>query len=876
MSRERHQRAKELFLAACELDAREAAAFLQRECGADAELRREVEELLGVDTAGVSVLDKQVSGVGGPARAEAARIPAEELARLAARSAARSYELGDELGRGGMGRVLRARDIDLCRELALKISLGGAHGGTTDDAARFIEEARVTARLDHPGIVPVHDLGLDADGQPFFAMKLVQGRELGEVMGLARANARGWSTTRVVGALLKVCEAVAYAHTKGVVHRDLKPANVMVGDYGEVYVMDWGISRVLGDEREGATILHHTSCDAAASDGAQAQSSSALTRAGSILGTPYGMPPEQARGEPVGPAADIYAVGAMLYQALAGRRPYEMPGVSVAASAVLLRVLQGPPEPLRRLAPRAPAELVAITERAMARRADDRYHDLRALAEDLRAYLEGRVVRAHRTGALAELRKWIARNRLAAAGLAGALFAVVAGLAWSRQLEATSKRELDLASDYFRARVARDSADELWPAAPANISALEGWVARVEALLARRALHAERLRRLESSPLVDPTELGRQRALGEYFDELDGRGAAEVGLLASVRARLEFASTIEERSMRAPDVAERWRAASASILAGDTHAAYEGLALAPQLGLVPLGADPASGLHEFAHLETGVPATRDALGRIQMRPETGVVFVLVPGGTFHLGASADEGPNHDPEADQNERPVRALTLRPFFLSKFELTQAQWQHVTGANPSHWPAGSEPELTPTNPVEEVSWNEAQAVLGRMGLVLPSEARWEYAGRAGTDTPFVVSVGELARFVNVADERYQSVFHPTYAVEPFDDGFGYHAPVGSLAPNPYGLHDMLGNVFEWTLDVYASYTLPRSSVDGTCLASEGEVRDGWWSPDYRVIRGGSFELPTHYARVSHRVNFAPSTISHSVGVRPAREVH
>lgn len=870
MSAARHQRIKELFLAACDLEGEERRAFLARECGTDDDLRREVEELLGVDEGGVSVLERQALGTGPAGSSQAEHLAAHEVQRLTERAQARCYELGDELGRGGMGRILRIRDVDLRRDLAMKVSLGWLRGqaGPSPDTARFLEEARITARLDHPGIVPVHDLGVDGEGRLYFTMKLVQGRELSRVLELAREGAEGWNTTRVVGVLLQVCEAVAYAHAKGVVHRDLKPANVMVGEFGEVYVMDWGISRVLGTGAQSPERGIGFEAEQAA-----AEDSAGRTRAGSILGTPYSMPPEQARGEPVGPAADIYAVGAMLYQALSGKRPYEGKSGREPAQVVLARILAGPPRPLRELAPKAPPELIAITERAMAPSAQDRYADLRTMAEDLRAYLEGRVVRAYRTGALAELKKWIGRNRLAASGIAVALLAILGGLLWSRQAEIASSREIDLASDYFRARVVRDSVDELWPAAPASIPRLEDWTQRAERLLARRELHAERLLRLTSTPGSDPTELGRQRALVEYLDELDGRGREGAGLLEAVRARLAFARTIEERSLSGPEVARRWREA---IAASRTHPAYAGLELEPQLGLVPLGPDPASGLLEFSHLETGAPAQRDAEGRIVMRPETGLVFVLVPGGTFHLGAGRDpESPNHDPNADQNERPVREVTLRAFLLSKYELTQAQWTRVTGRNPSRWPAESLPELTWTNPVENVDWSQAERVLGRMGLVLPTEARWEYACRAGTDTPFSVPFEELGSVANVADRSFRVGFSPTYAVEDFDDGFAYHAPVGSLAPNALGLHDMHGNVFEWTFDIYGSHAHPRAETDGANLGPEDPDSRFFWSPDYRVIRGGCFEIPAHYARASHRVNFGPTTINHALGLRPARDL-
>jgi serine/threonine-protein kinase len=157
------------------------------------------------------------------------------------------YALEGEIARGGMGVIVKAFDRDLTRDVALKV-LRDELTGEARCVRRFFEEARITARLDHPGIVPVHQVGLDPQGRPYFAMRLVRGRDLGRIISLANANANGWSQTRALSVILKVCEAMAYAHDKGVIHRDLKPSNVMVGEFGEVYVMDWGLARAIGGQ----------------------------------------------------------------------------------------------------------------------------------------------------------------------------------------------------------------------------------------------------------------------------------------------------------------------------------------------------------------------------------------------------------------------------------------------------------------------------------------------------------------------------------------------------------------------------------------------------------------------------------------------------
>jgi len=301
----------------------------------------------------------------------------EVLSRLASRGAGR-YRLKGEVARGGQGAVLRVWDDELHRNLAMKVTLGRLSGSSppagappgaaAGDAAaagagpagepptqpaaprtvsRFLEEAQITGQLDHPGIVPVHELGLDSQGRVFFTMKLVKGEDLGKVFARVHAGEPGWSVTRVLSLLLRVCEAMAYAHSKRVIHRDLKPTNVMVGRYGEVYVMDWGLARVLDREDDkdvrvrpqaapSVTEVQSERRQRAAAD----PDSPLVTMDGDIVGTPAYMSPEQACGrlDAMGPASDVYALGAMLYHLLAGRMPYVTPGAQVNNYAIWSRV----------------------------------------------------------------------------------------------------------------------------------------------------------------------------------------------------------------------------------------------------------------------------------------------------------------------------------------------------------------------------------------------------------------------------------------------------------------------------------------------------------------------------------------------------------
>ncbi|MFN0242083.1 MAG: serine/threonine-protein kinase [Planctomycetota bacterium] len=383
----------------------------------------------------------------------------EILKRLAAHSErAQRYVVRGEIARGGMGAVLEVWEEDLHRSLAMKVAIDVeiAPAGHVSDRglpklARFLEEAQVTAQLDHPGIVPVHELGLDDAGRIYFTMKRVAGRTLAQVFELVAQKRDGWNETRALYVLLKACDAVSYAHKKAVIHRDLKPANVMVGSFGEVYVMDWGLARVVGREdrhdmrlRPQSEMLTsvHTDRRGVRED---TPNSPLMTMDGAVLGTPAYMSPEQARNEVerLGPRSDVYAIGAMLYHLLSGQAPYLPRGSRVASHVVLRWLLEGPPQPLHEIRQDLPAELGAICEKAMARDPDQRYADMRELADDLRAYLENRVVSAYETGSLAEMKKWIRRNKGVAVSTAAGILVAFAALGWVSYVQADAKHAIE-------------------------------------------------------------------------------------------------------------------------------------------------------------------------------------------------------------------------------------------------------------------------------------------------------------------------------------------------------------------------------------------------------------------------------------------------
>ncbi len=274
------------------------------------------------------------------------------------------YTQGELLGRGGMGEIVLAHDQRIGRNVAVKRMRENAPSG--DALARFLREARIQARLEHPAIVPVYELGRASDGSPYFTMKRLAGVTLSQIL----AGASSLDLKGMLRAFVDVCLAVEFAHSRGVVHRDLKPSNIMLGDFGEVYVLDWGVARVLdGPEAAVAT------SDITTLDG--------QTQEGSVLGTPGYMPPEQIHGSDVGPRADVYALGSILFEMLTGE-PLHPRGGALANTLMEPTASPATRQPGRAIGP----ELDACCAEALA--ADpERRPSARELAQKIQRYLDG-------------------------------------------------------------------------------------------------------------------------------------------------------------------------------------------------------------------------------------------------------------------------------------------------------------------------------------------------------------------------------------------------------------------------------------------------------------------------------------------------------
>jgi serine/threonine protein kinase/formylglycine-generating enzyme required for sulfatase activity len=829
---------------------------------------------------GASIFQTRGPEDGATAREQVATLRLEAGAMLG------EFRLVRKLGEGGMGAVWEAEQTTVGRKVALKLIR--PEQVSPQHIEFFHREARAGGRLRHPGIVGVHAAG-EIEGVHYIAQELVQdGHDLSDVLAELRKGER--LPDSYYDEVAQFCEEVATAmhaaHGAGVIHRDLKPQNILIDGSGAPKVTDFGLARLVDENSLSGEV---------------------------ILGTLFYMSPEQAAAKRRGidTRADIFSLGVLLYEMLTLRRPFE----GDTGPQILEKILGEDPPPPHKVRSLVPTELSVICMKALEKAPEHRYQTMADLARDLRSYRNNESIIAKPPGPIQRSRKWVQRHPTLSVAYTVGVFAFVAisvmlfitfraksdleesnvDLAKARNQaeenarEATRARDVAdrRAEDVLRLSAIKEVRDleararDLWPAVPEKIPAMDRWLADADDLLGERETFlAYRERLQEKAPEYDPADPASTPVFADSQDawvyetlsnliaDLDHLADPDpwVGTRASVAARRESARTLHQRSIG--DHAEAWEEAASEIFFDER---YGELDLAPQLGLVPIGTDPGSGLWEFWHVDSGERPRRSvADGSLEFTAKTGLVLVLIPGGTDLLGAQVRDpaAPNYDPDSRADEV-LHEVTLAPFFVSKFEMTQAQWLRTMGSNPSYFGPGEDlGEIDAIHPVEQVSWEEAEHCLRRLGLALPTEAQWEYAARAGTDTPWWCGAAKecLQESANLADV---SIPPGLYANETWDDGFSTPAPVGSYLPNPFGLYDVLGNVWEWCQDWYLPYREDPAAGHGLrSLSGEGEVRD-------RVYRGGGFGSPAISARSARREHFTPNSRDDDLGLRPARPV-
>ena len=454
------------------------------------------------------------------------------------------YEILVRVARGGQGDIWKVWDLQLRRCLAMK-RLGQESLASTAAVYRFLAEAQIASQLEHPGILPILDVGLDPDERPFYTTPLLPGTTLHDIWLRIHDQAEAeWTLNRALELLVRVCDVMAHAHSRGVIHRDLKPANVLVGCFGEVRVIDWGSAHVLMEARhnfpEPFVPLDQRVIETDRGEAMRGEPASPLATvtAGQPI-TVLFMPPEILRGQlaEIGPQTDVYSVGVMLYELLAGYSPYADANGSLPNPSELRRkILQEPPTPLRTLKRAISRDLAAICHKAMARTKADRYASTQALGDDLRAVLEVRPVQARKAGPLLRLQKWAQRNLAPVSLAAVTVLIVVAAVSVARGL----KTERDLARQLTALRSAelaarsgqwREALRHWGQAEAADYSdAIDLGLRRAEAWT---VLSAPKLAWAELDKLAARSDLGDQRGvvllrIGEH--ELFGRTTFERGV----------------------------------------------------------------------------------------------------------------------------------------------------------------------------------------------------------------------------------------------------------------------------------------------------------------------------------------------------------
>jgi formylglycine-generating enzyme required for sulfatase activity len=568
------------------------------------------------------------------------------------------------------------------------------------------------------------------------------------------------------------------------------------------------------------------------------------------------MSPEQARSEELDARADVYSIGAMMYELVTGSAPYAPKGLRLRAHRILEELTAGPPRRVDELRRDVPSALAAVIDKAMQRDRAHRYASVQQLADDIRAFLAQRVVSAHKTGAWEETKLWLRRNRQVAWSLAVTAATLVAGIVTTSVLwqGATLAREdaemrgrqfemLAMVVDYER----MIASEPIGVGSPEQLPTMRAWTKETEGFLARVEPALRQPVQIDDTSTTSPSARDAARFLVGRMDELARNLPRLRSLLDAVATRQRWAEAVERLTLAHQHAAASWDEVRTAIATSPRYVGQNiDLSNANIWGLVPIGENPQSGLWEFydlrsawngssdpASLERAEIPKADSSGRLRLDGNTGIVWVLTPAGVV------DTQTRSGPDGTTN----RAVPIDPFLMSKYEVTRGQWHRWTGAHPSSSPREGEGAL----PVVDINWFTCDQILRLHGLAMPTELQAEHALRGGTKTPWWSGTEESSILLaeNVGEGTKLLL-------------------VGSKQPNPFGLMDLGGNVWEWCQDQYGEYGAERHG-DGR-RPDSAEVLD-------RSIRGGGYGDRAERAKSEHRHKNLPTSRGPFLGVRPIR---